>query len=134
MIRSGPNFLEQLLFPPCCYLCSANLQREAKGHLRYICRHCLSRLPFNLALSRTFPALADQPRQIWLFRTGVGHRCRHFYRLLRRRDPGTDSGAEVRRAPGERPPPRLADGCRTGRRAETITSPPDGCCPHAAQP
>lgn len=61
MTRSGPAFLERLLFPPCCYLCSANLQREAKGHLRYICRHCLSRLPFNLALSRTFPALADQP-------------------------------------------------------------------------
>ena len=61
MIKSASAFPEQLLFPPCCYLCSAILRRETEDHLRYICRRCLSLLPFNPALTRTFPALANEP-------------------------------------------------------------------------
>jgi ComF family protein len=61
VIKSASAFPEQLLFPPCCYLCSAILRRETEDHLRYICRRCLSLLPFNPALTRTFPALANEP-------------------------------------------------------------------------
>ena len=63
MWNNRETIIGRLLFPPCCYLCSALLPRDAEAHLRYICRQCLSDLPFNPSLTRKIPALTGELRQ-----------------------------------------------------------------------
>jgi len=103
--RSGPAFLEQLLFPPCCYLCSANLQREAKGHLRYICRHCLADCPLIwLCPGLSLPSQINPDRHGSSVLASDTAAALFSVFFLRRRDPGLILGLKFGGRLGERPP------------------------------